>query len=81
MSESIRLMRCSFRGFPIVPILCTVKDADWFGKWFLNVSDSEALSRGPYDSLEEACAAVEATGRYRRRIPDPAYGPHFDPIT
>jgi len=63
---------------PVV-ILGPIMDraARWYGKYHLNAS-RDGITFGPYDTVEAACAAIEAVGGYRRRIPDPKSGPHYD---
>lgn len=78
MTELAQIGRMA--GVPLVVLKCESKTAGWYGRYFLNIGDSSDLRRGPYDSVDEACKAIEATGRFRRRIPEPASGPHFDPI-
>lgn len=80
MTELRQLGTMVMGRLPIV-VLGPIKDraAKWHGKYHLNVSDNPWLARGPYESVADACAAIEASDMpYRRRTPEPSSGPHFD---
>lgn len=79
MSEFTRTMTMLQKPLPLVTLKVTCTGATWFGKWCLNTSTESVIALGgPWDTEEEACAAVMATGRYTRRAG--TQSPHFDRI-
>lgn len=66
---------------PCVPCFIPLeRRAAWSGKWACNWStDAVKQAGGPWDTREEACRAILATGRYRLR-PGTEDDPHFDRI-
>ena len=78
-SELSTLGRMIANRFPIVVVLCSSPEANWYGKYHLNIQTDHPLC-GPYDSEQEACDAIDATGEYVRRTGRPEYAktPHYD---
>lgn len=66
---------------PLVVDQVRYKEASWYGKFTINASTEDVKAMGgPWDTEEEACAAIEATGRYKRRNKPGLSFPHFDYI-
>jgi len=67
---------------PCVPHLVPLSPwVAWSGKWSCNWStDTVKLAGGPWNSLEDACAGILATGLYQLR-PGSESNPHFDRIS
>ena len=66
---------------PCVPYMVPLeRRAAWSGKWTCNWS-TEAVKQagGPWNTLEDACRAILATGLYHLR-PGTESNPHFDRI-
>ena len=67
-------------ALPAVPFMVNATGATWFGKWSFNWStDTTRQLGGPWDTRDEACAAILKTGLYRLR-PGSENNPHFDRI-
>ena len=77
MSELAQFL--SVRQWPCVVGRCNVAGAKWHGKYTLDGARPAGLAKGPYDSEQEACAAVEAAGWIRRPHSPGMAGPHLDP--
>ena len=77
MSEFTRTMAMLQKPLPLVTLKVTAKGATWYGKWCLNCATESVIALGgPWDTEEEACAAVLKTGAYKRR--EGTTTPHFD---
>lgn len=68
-------------AIPCVPLFVPIeRKAAWSGKWSCNWSvDAVKQHGGPWNTRDEACAAILATGLYRLR-PGFENDPHFDRI-
>ena len=72
-----------FLSAPLPCVPCFVpleRRAAWSGKWSCNWgTDAVKQAGGPWNTREEACLAILATGHYRLR-PGTENNPHFDRI-
>lgn len=76
MNQAMRLLS---GRIPLVPLQVTARGAAWFGKWTLN-TDTETVKAmgGPWQTEQDAVAAVLATGQYQLRTGTKT--PHLDRV-
>ena len=83
MTDMQKGMMLASTALPCVPLFIPLdRRCAWSGKWACNW-DTESVKRagGPWDTQEEACAAIMATVLYVRREGMPeGYAPHFDRV-